>query len=379
MIFNILTELIIVRKKLFISSVLFLIFVLALFLFWVRSSDDTIIRTDNNYNHNNICSVDGDFYYTKGDSIYKLSGEKIIEGLKSPLICSYDNCFYVYSDNLLMRFDNNMNMSEKYELGAEILSFGIKDNYFCGIDNELEPYILDLDSSEAMQYPSLNNSFDNSYLKYYETDGLKIISSDHDDNIELKSSAIVSDDSIITRYRNDYGEYIIQNNAAKLIASSALNTSEPTLVKLSYKTGEGSRSDIISGYYPEVISATDQKIVFTGIRIPSDPHKNIEDMCCVKEHISDIIAVIDANDMKIEKEHKTKKGERILYADTVKAITYYSGKYITYSTKNWKKIDSHKASEIKKNGSYTFETCGNYIFVFDDNTGEVINRITIAQ
>ncbi|WP_297960869.1 hypothetical protein [uncultured Ruminococcus sp.] len=366
------------RKKLFFIFLSgFVIIALSIYLLSTHYSNNTIITVNNNYNYNHMCSIINEYYYVKGNDVYNKNGKKVIEELKSPLICAYDNSLYVYSDNSLMRFDNNMNMSEKYEVGAEILSFGIKDSFFCGIDKELEPYIFALDSSEPLQYTSLNNSFNKSYLKYYETDGLKIISSDHDNNTAFKSSAIVSNDSIITRYRNEYGEYIIHNNATELIASSALNTSEPTLVKLSYKTGEGSRSDILSGYYPEDISAINQKIVFIGIRIPSDPHKNIEDMCCVKEHISDIIAVIDANDMRIEKEYKTKKGERILYADTEKAVTYYRGKYITYSTKNWKKIDSHKASEIKKDGSYTFETCGNYIFVFDDNTGKVINKISI--
>ena len=365
------------NKILFFFLTVIFILALSTILLLTHHSDNTVITVDNNYNYNHICSIIYDYYYVKENAVYNQYGKKVLESLKSPLICSYDNCLYVYSDNSLMRFDNNMNMSEKYEVGAEILSFGIKDNYFCGINNELEPCIFTLDSSEKKQYLSFNNSFDKSYLKYYETDGLKIISSDHDNNIALKSSAIVSNNSIITRYRNEYGEYIIQNNATELIASSALNTSEPALVKLSYETGEGTRSDILSGYSPEIISATDQKIIFTGIRIPSDPHKNIEDVCCVKEHISDIIALIDANDMKIEKEYKTQKGERIIYADTEKVITYYRGKYITYSTKNWEQIDSHKAAEIKKNGSYTFETCGNYIFVFDDNTGEVINRISI--
>ena len=34
--------------------------------------------------------------------------------------------------------------------------------------------------------------------------------------------------------------------------------------------------------------------------------------------------------------------------------------------------------EIKEGGSYTFESCGDYIFVFDNNSGELLNTINIA-
>ena len=81
--------------------------------------------------------------------------------------------------------------------------------------------------------------------------------------------------------------------------------------------------------------------------------------------------------MKIEKQYKTKKNERILYADSEKVITYYHGKYITRSMKDQKKLRTQKAPEIKKNGKYSFDICGGCIFVFDDNTCKVINKISI--
>jgi hypothetical protein len=107
-------------------------------------------------------------------------------------------------------------------------------------------------------------------------------------------------------------------------------------------------------------------------------HSNNGDISSLKRHEYDIYALIDIDNGTISKQHKTRKCEKIIYADTEKIITYYQGKYITYSTENWKKIDSQKAPEIKKNGSYTFETCGNYVFVFDNNTSEVINKISIT-
>ena len=35
------------------------------------------------------------------------------------------------------------------------------------------------------------------------------------------------------------------------------------------------------------------------------------------------------------------------------------------------------ADEIKSSGSYTFESCGDYIFVFDDNYDKLLNTISI--
>ena len=32
---------------------------------------------------------------------------------------------------------------------------------------------------------------------------------------------------------------------------------------------------------------------------------------------------------------------------------------------------------IKDGGKYNFKACGEYVFVFDDNTGECINRIKV--
>jgi hypothetical protein len=72
-----------------------------------------------------------------------------------------------------------------------------------------------------------------------------------------------------------------------------------------------------------------------------------------------------------------KKYERIIYADDKKVVTYYNGKYVTYSADEWKVTDENNADEIKDGGKYTFEACGEYVFVFDDNTGECMNRIKV--
>ena len=40
-------------------------------------------------------------------------------------------------------------------------------------------------------------------------------------------------------------------------------------------------------------------------------------------------------------------------------------------------VPEKDADELKDGGKYYFEVCCGYVFVFDDNTGECINRIKI--
>ena len=96
----------------------------------------------------------------------------------------------------------------------------------------------------------------------------------------------------------------------------------------------------------------------------------------MKNHDHDYIVIIDKNDFEV-KDKKTKTFERILYANSEKAITYYKGKYLTYSLNDWKVTDKQSASEIKEGGSYNFVSCGEYIFVFDNASGELLNKIPI--
>ncbi|MCR5601275.1 MAG: hypothetical protein K6G33_11110 [Ruminococcus sp.] len=342
----------------------------------IHHSDNITISIDNDYSKNHICFIGKDYYYTIGDSISKNNNEILTKSFKSPLICSCDNYLYVYSDNFLMKFDNDL-LSEQYDIGREIRAFGIKNNIFCGIDKDFSPCIIELDTMKEMTISPETISFDKSYLNYSEFDNFKVISSEHDDSQYLKSCAIIYNGEIIARCKGEYGEFIIHTKGEELIVSSALNTSEPDIEKLDYSTRENLQSDIFGGYFPEIALEEKSKITFIGVSASSNPNISIEDCLADKYHQSDIVAVINSDDMKIEKRHETKKGERILYADSEKAVTYYHGKYITRSLKDWKKLNSQKASEIKKYGKYSFDACGDYVFVFDENTGKLLNKIPI--
>ena len=77
------------------------------------------------------------------------------------------------------------------------------------------------------------------------------------------------------------------------------------------------------------------------------------------------------------KEYNTGKGEKIVYVDNEKFITFCDKKYLVRSVDNYEITDEMPAHEIKRGGTYTFEQCGEYIFVFDGDSGELLNKIKI--
>lgn len=91
-------------------------------------------------------------------------------------------------------------------------------------------------------------------------------------------------------------------------------------------------------------------------------------------HQYDVLTVYDIKDNEA-KNFKTGKGEKIIYADEDEIITYYKNSCITYSTADLKKIKEETMDKIKSGGSYVFTVCGEYIWLFDEGSGELVGRI----
>ena len=85
----------------------------------------------------------------------------------------------------------------------------------------------------------------------------------------------------------------------------------------------------------------------------------------------------DIDTSKMNDKYKLKRFERIICIGENKVITYYKGKYLTYSLDDWKVTNKQSASEIKEGGSYNFVACGDHIFVFDNGSDELLNKIPI--
>lgn len=93
-------------------------------------------------------------------------------------------------------------------------------------------------------------------------------------------------------------------------------------------------------------------------------------------HSFDSIYIYDLLNDELSCQHKTNSGERIIYADGKKAITYYNHMLNTYSLKDWTLQKQEQADYIENQGSYYFELCGNKIFVYNEQD-KLLNIIKV--
>ena len=68
---------------------------------------------------------------------------------------------------------------------------------------------------------------------------------------------------------------------------------------------------------------------------------------------------------------------KIIGINDSRYIAFEDGKLLVCDNKTSEKLDEYSLDGVKEKGKYTFETCGEYVFVFDDYTGECINRIKV--
>lgn len=315
-------------------------------------------------------------------------------------ICKVNNCYslFIKEDNMyLVNYeDNNINpvINILDETGKVIKSTHLTlkqhlpdniKNYknYISIKAIIDDFIFVLDEYDGECYIfDMNNDFTEQTIEFHDI---------YDVDSQRKCGI----------YKDYVFIYYYENNKLKIdtIIDTDNNVSYPVLSQNSqnyfngiiyeydsYRLMDLRLYDIYSHKYQEYKDFFEKSSVFinrvTGsgegddFLIITNSNSRMDSGDDFNEH--DVICRINTASLCITSEYKTKIKERILYADAEKAITYYKGKYVTYSLDNWKKIKSQKADEIKSGGSYTFETCGDYIFVFNDNSGELINTVDIT-
>lgn len=142
-----------------------------------------------------------------------------------------------------------------------------------------------------------------------------------------------------------------------------------------YKLALGN-DDYVYGDYT-VSYCDDKTLAFAVTAINSEPGESFPDPSQLKNHDRDSVYSYDVQSRERKEKHDFRTFERVIGISADHVVTYYKGKYLTYSRDGWKVVSEQKADEINKDGEYYFETCGRYIFVFDDDTGECINRIKV--
>lgn len=174
-------------------------------------------------------------------------------------------------------------------------------------------------------------------------------------------SALYSDPLVIVRYeKNKISQFEMPESNEYFIpisSSSKIDGDKLILVGQNNNSNRNSISEL-----KEIICKllTGRKL-YTG-QHGAEANANRELMY----HTFDCIYVYDLSSNKLLKHYKTRQGERIIYSDEEKIMTYYNHYVITYSSNDWKILDEKKVAYIKNGGIYHFELCGSKIFVFDE-------------
>ena len=221
-------------------------------------------------------------------------------------------------DNVQIACGNNIKMvSSTLPVDANKCYF---DGTICYNDNCINPGIegiIGLSNSGCIEYHSFNDTV------------LKNLYNDVEYSIELTDIRhIFLDDELLIAFNSDYND------------SSFFK-------KFCFITDEYSARDV--GFYDE---------------LPLTFHKGDK---------INIINIKNGNKKNI----KTKSGEKIISLNNKTVVTYYKEQYHFYNIDTWNCYKSVNAEEIDNHSTYRFETCGNYIFVFDDNYNKLLNTIDI--
>ena len=356
-------------KKFIVFLILVIAIVSATFILLHCFAPENSIDVSNSRFDSQKAVINGERYYIKNDGVYKTAENQKYECLipfndpNTKAFFTRDNdCIYtaVTNDKLttITKYDPDGNLS------GEPFILDKPDINVLAIDNNCVYGRYDDENDVNFTVFDMNGKTINNDLPEYEySDDSFSFSGD-------KEITYYTSSNYIGRSKN-YAAYIDKYYAPELTiidldSNDTVQIDLAAMFKAYYVY-----ADIEDDSLCVVMTDTSEKISFGG------GHSNELDISSLELHKYDIYALTDMKSGKIINQHKTRKYERIIYADTKKAITYYRGNYITYSTDNWKEVESQKADEIKKDGSYFFDTCGDYVFVFDNNTYKLLNKISI--
>lgn len=370
------------KKRLIILGILLLLAAAVLFYMFVWNKPKVKADVNTKVFNSAMCQkVGDDYYFISGKNVKCLSGgeeKTVYEGTKPYRICADKEYLYV-CDNGIICVDLKSGKSRTIlNVKKESLWYINADNGFLFYEISSEPLkCLDIKTGETKDAIELLNDKSDGFHKQRFSDDKWIIA-------DIRESEI-------------YSFEIAKNDMSRLFARSHYNSTagfvekDNELLKVEVSGDcfdfdyiKSDRTEVKSVDLPQemrqtgetTIKGNDAFAVIVAIDQPFSMKGDHHYLPELEYHYHDTYVKVNTADFKVQR-HKTKKFERIIYADDNKVMTYYNGKYLTYSADDWKVTDEKKADEIKNDGKYTFEACGEYVFVFDDDTGECINRVEI--
>ena len=387
------------KLKYIMISLFVLIIILAIIIYkFCFYYPDIKIKVSNLYNeHSNIVCLNDDYYRLQDGNIYNLVTQESLYHTNDrfAFIKSFDSLIWMVDnsdkDNL-KAIDSSGKAVKSYSIPDYTKDFFINNNViFCMSSDGIEIYQLYNDGHK--EQISVDYSFvfesENSYFKLYKYSceyGECLYFDMESDNYNDSYFAV---DSNMQNMISSNGRVNLLHYQQDRIIYTESTFRLKTLYEYSFVDGEEhcynnlDIDDYAQGFFENTPYASNDKYIIsvaqrtTSRSITRDGGPTATS-CEMSKHKNDRLYIISTDDCTKSFQHGTRTFERILYADGEKAITYYNGEYLTYSLDKWEVIDSQSADEIQVGGSYTFESCGDYVFVFDDNSGELLNTIDVS-
>ena len=387
------------KLKYIMISLFVLIIILAIIIYkFCFYYPDIKIKVSNLYNeHSNIVCLNDDYYRLKDGNIYNLVTQESLYHTNDrfAFIKSFDSLIWMVDnsdkDNL-KAIDSSGKAVKSYSIPDYTKDFFINNNViFCMSSDGIEIYQLYNDGHK--EQISVDYSFvfesENSYFKLYKYSceyGECLYFDMESDNYNDSYFAV---DSNMQNMISSNGRVNLLHYQQDRIIYTESTFRLKTLYEYSFVDGEEhcynnlDIDDYAQGFFENTPYASNDKYIIsvaqrtTSRSITRDGGPTATS-CEMSKHKNDRLYIISTDDCTKSFQHGTRTFERILYADGEKAITYYNGEYLTYSLDKWEVIDSQSADEIQVGGSYTFESCGDYVLVFDDNSGELLNTIDVS-
>lgn len=388
------------KKKVILSVIIFLllIIIISLAIHSYKKKNyypDINIHVSGLYqSESRVINIQDEYYYLKDKKLYKISQEEesvvYTFSAEDVYLKSYDNKIWAYvnnkKDNLIV-LDTSGKMINTFTIPDSAFDFIVdNDTLFCSYDesiiaftikdNQLSDYPLDYlpifssDSKDLSVFEfSKGNIIGHKFTNSFQNDSYCLFNKNHTEYLYNRECIMSIFDAnkdylLFAGYNNNSPEVVYQplsDEPEKKIECSEISSTR--LPKNLYFYNDSSKNIFVS-------------VSETVRGLPTyKPHINSDSM---RNHANDYLCILNTESKEFTGIYKTKTFERIIFADAEKAITYYNGKYCTYSLEDWSAVSEVPADEIKEGGEYIFETCGKYIFVFDNSTGELINKISVV-
>ena len=365
------------KKRLIILGILLLLAAAVLFYIFVWYV--TLPKGEIHVGHHarKVYNAGGDMVYYKGKDLYLYgSDEPLIKDLHGGYVMFHENKLYIRDENKeLCTYDTNGNLLNR--LGKLPEKFSV-----CKCDgNLLIGAVADENGDVKMIAVDLENSLATKEIPFQKTTCGQVTILQCEPGIIFckggTGSKYVAGKEISSAYSSSGSMFL---GTGGNHAAYTPDYHSPSINLIDINSGESTKietSDECEGVmtYSHMDDEKLSVVICSSSKFfqVNNDFGGVPDL---KYHDNDYYLSYSI-DGKLLQKHKFAKFERVIYADSKKVMTVKKGKYTTYSAEDWKVTDEKKADEIKNGGKYTFEACGEYVFVFDDNTGECISKIEI--